>query len=188
MLIDSAGAFRADCTPDMKTPCPAILSIFQRWQAWLLQAMALTALAACSLPAGHGGLSAAPAPYVQGIYQGSYTYGSAYHKLAGKTVPFEISLKQARGSGRIRGVVRESYTGFGTLQDGFVWADITGTCESDAGYTRLKFTKTYRRSKEPPVNYSGSLPPGSSLLSGTWYFPSKPSDSGMFQISNMHVP
>lgn len=171
----------------MKSSTPAILFVFQRLQAWMLQAASLVLLASCEMPAGNGGLAAAPTPNVQGIYQGSYTYGGAYQKLAGKTVSFEISLRQARGSNKIKGVIKESYTGFGTLKDGFVWADITGTCESEDGFTHLQFTKTYRHSKEPPVAYRGSLPPGSSLLAGTWYFPHKPSDSGMFQISNLHV-
>lgn len=153
----------------------------------MLQATALLVLAACTVPENDGGFSGAPAPYVQGTYQGSYTYGGAYQKLAGKTVAFEISLKQTRGSNKIKGVIREPYIGFGTLKDGYVWADITGTTEDEDGFTHLQFTKTYRHSKEPPVNYRGSLPPGSSLLAGTWYFPSKPSDSGMFQISNLHV-
>lgn len=171
----------------MKTPFPAILSVFQRMQSWLLQAAALVVLASCAVPAGNGGLTGAATPNVQGIYQGSYTYGGAYQKLAGQTVSFEISLQQARGSSKIKGVTKESYTGFGTLKDGFVWADITGTCEGEDGFTHLQFTKTYRHSKEPPVAYRGSLPPGSSLLAGTWYFPSKPSDSGMFQITNMYL-
>ncbi len=171
----------------MKTPSPAILFTFQRWQVLMLQAAALVVLASCTLPAGNGGLSGASTPNVQGIYQGSYTYGSAYQKLAGQTVTFEISLQQARGSSKIKGVIKETYTGFGTLKDGFVWADITGTCEGEGGYTHLQFTKIYRHSKEPPVAYRGSLPPNSGLLAGTWYFPDKPSDSGMFQISNIHV-
>lgn len=171
----------------MKTSSPAILFVFQRWQAWLLQAVALVVLASCTLPADNGGLSGAATPNVQGIYQGTYTYGGAYQKLAGQTITFEISLRQARGSNKIRGVIKENYTGFGTLENGFVWADITGTCEGEEGLVHLQFIKTYRHSKELPVTYRGSLPPGSSLLAGTWYFPSKPSDSGMFQIRNMQV-
>ncbi|OYW73210.1 MAG: hypothetical protein B7Z37_22410 [Verrucomicrobia bacterium 12-59-8] len=171
----------------MKTSSQAIVSVFQRWQLCLLQAAALVVLASCNVPAGNGGLTGATTPNVQGIYQGSYTYGSAYHKLAGQTVTFEISLQQARGSSKIKGVIKETYTGFGTLKDGFVWADIVGTCEGEDGFTHLQFTKTYRHSKEPPVAYRGSLPPGSGLLAGTWYFADKPSDSGMFQISNIYV-
>lgn len=171
----------------MKSSTPAIVFVFQHLQAWMLQALALVVLTSCAVPAANGGLSGAATPNVQGIYQGSYTYGGAYQKLAGKTVSFEISIKQARGSSKIKGVVKEPYIGFGTLKDGFVWADVTGTCESEDGFTHLQFTKTYRHSKQPPVAYRGSLPPGSSLLAGTWYFPHKPSDSGMFQISNLHV-
>ena len=171
----------------MKSSTRAILFVFQRLQAWMLQAVALVLLASCEMPAGNGGLSGAATPNVQGIYQGSYTYGGAYQKLAGKTFSFEISLKQARGSSTIKGVIKEPYTGFGTLKDGFAWADITGTCASEEGYIHLKFRKTYRHSKEPPVIYQGSLPPGSALLSGTWYLQDKTSDSGMFQISGMQV-
>jgi hypothetical protein len=171
----------------MKTSSPAILFLFQRWLAWIPQAVAVIVMASCTAPTDNGGLSAAATPNVQGIYQGSYTYGGAYQKLAGQTISFEISLQQARGSSKIKGVIKENYTGFGTLKDGFVWADITGTCEGEDGFTHLQFTKTYRHSKELPVTYRGSLPPGSSLLAGTWYFPNKPSDSGMFQISNIQV-
>ncbi|MDI1314413.1 hypothetical protein [Prosthecobacter sp.] len=171
----------------MKTPSPAISFVLQRWQTWLLQAAALVVLASCTLPADNGGLPGAATPNVQGIYQGSYTYGGAYQKLAGQVITFEISLRQARGSNKIKGVTKENYTGFGTLKDGFVWADITGTCEGEDGLIHLQFTKTYRNSKELPVTYRGSLPPGSGLLAGTWYFPSKPSDSGMFQINNIQV-
>lgn len=153
----------------------------------MLQAAALVLLVSCEMPAGNGGLSGAATPNVQGIYQGSYTYGGAYHKLAGKTVSFEISLKQARGSSKITGVIKEAYTGSGVLKDGYVWSNVSGTCSSESGYIHLKFLKTYRHSKEPPVIYQGSLPPGSALLSGTWYLQDKTSDSGMFQISNMHV-
>lgn len=166
---------------------PTISCLFQHWRTWLGCVGLLLMVTSCAVPAGNGGLSGAPVPNVQGIYQGSYTYGGAYQKLAGQTVTFEISLKQARGSSKIRGVIKETYTGSGTLKDGFVWADIVGSCEGENGFTHLKFTKTYRHSKEPPVVYSGSLPPGSSLLAGTWYFPDKPSDSGMFQISNIQV-
>ena len=147
----------------------------------------LLLVTSCAVPAGNDGLSGAAAPNVQGVYQGSYTYGGAYQKLAGQSVTFEISLRQARGSSKISGVIKENYTGTGILKDGFVWADIKGTCESENGYTHLKFRKIFRHSKEPAVIYHGSLPPGSSLLSGTWYLESKTSDSGMFQISNIHV-
>jgi hypothetical protein len=171
----------------MKTSSATLLFVLQRWQAWMLQAVALVVLASCAVPAGNGGLSRASTPNVQGIYQGSYTYGGAYQKLAGQAVTFEISLRQARGSSKIKGIIKETYTGSGTLKDGFVWADITGTCEGEDGLIHLQFTKTYRHSKELPVTYRGSLPPGSGLLAGTWYFPNKPSDSGMFQISGMQV-
>lgn len=171
----------------MKSSSTAILSVFQRLQAWMLQAVALVLLASCEVPAGNGGLSGAATPSVQGIYQGSYTYGGAYHKLAGQTVSFEISLKQARGSSNITGVIKEAYTGSGVMKDGYVWSNVSGTCVSESGYIHLKFRKTYRHSKEPPVLYQGSLPPGSTLLSGTWYLQDKTSDSGMFQISGMHV-
>jgi hypothetical protein len=171
----------------MKSSTPAILFVFQRLQAWMLQAVALVLLASCEVPAGNGGLSGAATPNVQGIYQGSYTYGGAYQKLAGQTVSFEISLKQARGSSNITGVIKEAYTGSGVLKDGYVWSNVSGTCVSENGYIHLKFRKTYRHSKEPPVLYQGSLPPGSALLSGTWYLQDKTTDSGMFQISNMHV-
>jgi hypothetical protein len=153
----------------------------------MLQAAAVVVLAACAVPARNGGLTGDPTPNVQGIYQGSYTYGGAYQKLAGQSVTFEIALQQARGSSKIKGVIKETYTGFATLKDGYVWADIAGTCVEENGFVHLQFTKTYRHSKEPPVAYRGSLPPGSSLLSGTWYFPDKPTDSGVFQISNLHV-
>lgn len=166
---------------------PTISCLFLRWRTWLGSVGVMLMVTSCTVPLGNGGLSGAHVPYVQGIYQGSYTYGAAYQKLAGQTVSFEISLRQARGSSKIRGVIRETYTGSGTLKDGFVWADIVGSCEGEDGFTHLQFTKTYRHSKEPPVVYRGSLPPGSSLLAGTWYFPDKPSDSGMFRISNLQV-
>lgn len=171
----------------MKSSNPANLFVFQRLHAWVLQAAALVLLASCEVPAGNGGLSGAATPNVQGIYQGSYTYGGAYHKLAGQTVSFEISIKQARGSSNITGVIKETYTGSGVLKDGYVWSNVSGTCVSESGYIHLKFRKTYRHSKEPPVLYQGSLPPGSTLLSGTWYLQDKTSDSGMFQISGMQV-
>ena len=163
----------------------SISSVFQRcWQGVLSAGVLM--LTSCAVPAGGGGLSGTT-PNVQGVYQGSYTYGSAYQKLAGQTVTFEISVQQAPGSSKIKGVIKETYTGFGTLKDGFVWADIQGSCEGENGFIHLQFTKTYRRFKQPPVSYRGSLPPGSTLLAGTWYFPSKPSESGMFQINNLHV-
>lgn len=171
----------------MKTFFPAIVSALQRCQATILLSAAVLALTSCAEPADDGGLSNATTPNVQGIYHGSYTYGGAYHKLAGQTVSFEISLKQARGSSHITGVIKEAYTGSGFLKDGYVWSNISGTCVSENGYIHLKFRKTYRHSKESPVLYQGSLPPGSALLSGTWYLQDKTSDSGMFQISNLHV-
>ncbi len=162
-------------------------SVFQRWQVLLLQAMALIALASCVLPDGNAGLSGTAAPNLQGIYQGSYTYGGAYQQLAGQTVTFEISLRQARGSSRVTGVIKETYVGTGTPKDGFIWADIVGTCMSENGVTLLQFRKTFRHSKLPPVNYRGSLPDGSSLLAGTWYLPEKSTDSGMFQINGIYA-
>jgi len=170
----------------MKTSSLAISFVFQRWQVWMLQAAALLVLAACAVPAGNGGLSVAT-PNVQGVYQGSYTYGSANQKLAGESVTFEIALQQSHGSSKIKGVIKETYTGFGTMKNGYLWADIVGTCEGENGVVHLQFTKTYRHFQQPPVAYRGSLPPGSSLLTGTWYFPDKTSDSGVFQISNLNV-
>lgn len=161
--------------------------LFQRWGKWLLSVAAMLSVSSCTGPVSNAGLSGAAAPNVQGIYQGSYTYGGAYQKLAGKSVTFEISLRQSRGSNKISGVIKEAYTGSGVLKDGFVWSDIRGTCEGENGYTHLKFSKTYRHSKEPPVMYQGSLPPGSTLLSGAWYLQEKTSDSGMFEISNVYV-
>jgi hypothetical protein len=161
--------------------------VFKRWQIWVLQAVALASLASCAAPGGTDGLAGAATPNVQGIYQGSYTYGGAYQKLAGQSVTFEISLRQARGSNKISGVIKEAYTGSGVLKDGYVWSDIHGTCEVESGYTHLKFRKTYRHSKEAPVIYHGSLPPGSNILTGTWYLESKTSDSGMFQISGIYA-
>ena len=171
----------------MNESSPPILCLFQRWRTWVWSMGMLLLVTSCAVPAGNDGLSGAATPYVQGVYQGSYTYGGAYQKLAGQSVTFEISLRQARGSSKISGVIKETYTGTGILKDGFVWADIKGTCESENGYTHLKFRKIFRHSKEPAVIYHGSLPPNSSLLSGTWYLESKTSDSGMFQISNIHV-
>ena len=185
MPIDSAATLRADWI-SMNEFSSSISSVFQHWWQGVLIASALLMVTSCSLPAGNGGLSVAT-PNVQGVYQGSYTYGGAYQKLAGQTVTFEISVQQAHGSSKIKGVIKETYTGFGTLKDGFVWADFRGSCESENGFIHLQFTKTYRHFKHPPVAYRGSLPPGSTLLAGTWYFPSKPSESGMFQISNIHV-
>lgn len=144
-------------------------------------------LASCAGVQDTGGLKGDRIPNVQGIYQGSYSYGSSYEKLAGQAVSFEIALQQAHGSGKIKGVIKETYTGFGTMKNGYLWADVVGTCEEENGYIHLKFTKSYRYFKQPPVIYNGSLPPGSTLLSGTWFFPDKTSDSGMFQISNLHV-
>lgn len=186
MLFDRAAALRAECRC-MKTFFPVILSALQRWQARMLLAAALLVLTSCAEPANNGGLSGAPTPNVQGVYHGSYTYGGAYQKLAGQTVSFEISLKQTRGSSNITGVIKEAYTGSGVLKDGYVWSNVSGTCVSENGYIHLKFRKTYRHSKEQPVLYQGSLPPDSTLLSGTWYLQDKTTDSGMFQISNMHV-
>lgn len=171
----------------MNESSPTVSCLFQRWWTWVWSVGVLLTVTSCTVPAGTGGLSGAPVPNVQGIYQGSYTYGGAYQKLAGQSVTFEISLRQARGSSKVTGVIKETYTGSGVLKDGYVWADITGTCEGENGYTHLKFRKTFRHSKEPPVIYHGSLPPGSSLLAGTWYLQEKTSDSGMFQISNIHV-
>ncbi len=153
----------------------------------MLQAMALIALASCVLPDGNAGLSGAATPNLQGIYQGSYTYGGAYQALAGQTITFEISLRQARGSSRVTGVIKETYVGTGTPKDGYLWSDIVGTCMSENGVTHLQFRKTFRHSKLPPVNYRGSLPDGSSLLAGTWYLPEKSTDSGMFQISGIYA-
>ncbi len=144
-------------------------------------------LASCSNMQSTGGLHGDRVPNVQGIYQGSYSYGSSYEKLSGQTVNFEIALHQSRGSNKIKGVIKESYTGFGTMKNGYLWADITGTCEEENGYIHLKFTKSYLYFTQPPVSYSGSMPPGSELLTGTWFFPDKTSDSGMFQISNLHA-
>ena len=171
----------------MKTSTLAISFVFQRWQVWMLQAAALIMLASCAVPAGNSGLSGDATPNVQGVYQGSYTYGGSYQKLAGQSVTFEIALQQARGSSKIKGVIKETYTGFGTLKDGYLWANIAGTCEEENGVVHLRFTKTYRYFKQPPVTYHGSLPPGSGLLTGTWYFPEKPTDSGVFQISNIYA-
>lgn len=171
----------------MTTPSRPLTFVFHRLQACLLQTAALVALASCTLPDTNGGLPNAPVPNVQGIYQGSYTYGGAYSKLAGETVAFEISLHQSRGSSKVTGVMREPYTGVGTSKDGFVWANISGTCVDESGMIHLQFTKTFRHSKEPPIRYKGTLPPGSSVLAGTWYYPDKPSDSGMFQISGMQA-
>jgi|GEM_PF-1681253 len=159
---------------------------FQRWWQGVLSAGALLMVTSCTLPAGNGGLSVAT-PNVQGVYQGSYTYGSSNAKLAGQSVTYEISVKQTPGSSKIKGVIKETYSGFGTMNNGYLWADFTGTCEGENGYIHLQFTKTYRHFKQSPVAYRGSLPPGSTLLAGTWYFPDKPSESGMFQISNLHV-
>lgn len=153
----------------------------------MLQAAALLVLASCSVPAGNGGLSGDATPNVQGVYQGSYTYGGSYQKQAGQSVTFEIALQQARGSSKIKGVIKETYTGFGTLKNGYLWANVAGTCEEENGVVHLRFTKTYRHFKQPPVTYHGSLPPGSGLLTGTWYFPEKPTDSGVFQITNIHA-
>lgn len=157
---------------------------FHRWQIWVLQAVVMVALASCVTPEHSSG---AVVPNVQGVYQGSYTYGTAYPKLAGQATTFEINLHQMRGSDKIRGFIKEPYTDFGTPKHGFIWADVVGTCTSEDGVTHLKFRKTYRHFKQPSVSYQGSLPPGSSLLSGTWYITDKPSDSGMFQIERMHA-
>ena len=164
----------------------SISSLFQRCWQGVLTAGALMALTSCSLPAGNGGLTVAT-PNVQGVYQGSYTNGSANEKLAGQSVSYEISVQQAPGSNKIKGVIKEIYTGFGTLKNGYLWADIRGTCEGENGYIHLQFTKTYRHFKHPPVSFRGSLPPGSTLLAGTWYLTDKPSESGMFQISDILV-
>ena len=153
----------------------------------MLSVVAGLVVTSCAVPAGNAGLSGAATPNVQGIYHGSYTYGGAYQKLAGQTVSFEISLHQAHGSSKVSGVIKETYTGFGTMKDGFLWADITGTCEGENGVVHLQFSKKYRHFKQSPVTYHGSLPPGSSVLAGTWYFPDKPSDSGMFLINGIHV-
>lgn len=157
------------------------------WQTLMLQAVALIALASCVVPNGNAGLSGAGTRNIQGIYRGSYSYGGAYQKLAGETVTFEISLRQAPGSSKVTGVIKETYAGTGTPKDGFLWADIVGTCESENGVTHLRFRKTFRYSKQPSVTYQGTLPDGSSLLAGTWYLPEKPTDSGMFQISGINV-
>ena len=169
MLIDSAAAPWAECPP---------YEVIHPGHFVCLSTLA--SLDAASSVAGAAGI-------LRNACGQRRACRSPHAQCAGQTVSFEISLRQARGSNKIKGVIKESYTGFGTLKDGFVWADITGTCESEDGFTHLQFTKTYRHSKEPPVAYRGSLPPGSSLLAGTWYFPHKPSDSGMFQISNLHV-
>jgi hypothetical protein len=162
-------------------------SLFKRWWKCFCGVGAVMMLASCAGMQGTDGLKGDSIPNVQGIYQGSYSYGSAYEKLAGQSVNFEVALQQARGSNKIKGVIKENYTGFGTMKSGYLWADIVGTCEEENGYIHLKFTKTYRYFNQPPVSYSGSLPPGSTLLAGTWFFPDKTSDSGMFQISNMHA-
>ena len=185
MPIDSAAALRADWVSMNESSC-ATSSVFQRWWQGALSTVALLMVSSCTLPTGNGGLSGAT-PNVQGVYQGTYTYGSANDKLAGQSVSYEISVQQAPGSSRIKGVIKETYTGFGTMKNGYLWADFIGTCEGENGFIHLQFTKTYRHFKQPPVAYRGSLPPGSTLLAGTWYFPSKPSESGMFQISNLHV-
>ena len=144
-------------------------------------------LASCADMRGTGGLKGDSTPNVQGVYQGSYTYGNSYGKLAGQSFDFEIALQQPRGSQKIKGIIKETYTGFGKMKNGYLWADIVGTCEEENGFIHLKFTKTYRYFKQPPVSFSGSLPPGSTLLAGAWFYPDKTSDSGMFQINNLHV-
>jgi hypothetical protein len=171
----------------MTTPFLTLSYVVPRWQAWMLQAATVMVLASCAVPSGNAGLSGAPTPQVQGIYQGSCTYGHACEKLAGETVTFEISLHQAHGSHKVTGVIKETYAGVGTPKDGFLWANLVGTCESEGGVTHLQFRKTYRYFKQPSVTYHGSLPPGSEVLAGTWYNPEKPSESGMFQINGMHV-
>ena len=186
MLIDSAAFLRADCNP-MNESSSTISCVFQHCWRGALCTIALLTVTSCGVIQGNGGLSGDAAPNVHGMYQGSYTYGGAYKKQAGQSVPFEISLQQTPGSSKIRGVIKETYTGFGTPKNGYLWANVSGTCEEENGFIHLKFTKTYRYSKESPICYSGSLPPGSSLLAGTWYLQDKTSDSGMFQISNIHA-
>lgn len=171
----------------MNQPSLPSSSSLQRCWTWLCGVGLMLLLASCSDMQGTGGLHGDRIPNVQGIYQGSYSYGSSYDKLAGEAMNFEIAIQQARGSNKIKGVIKEAYTGFGTMKNGFLWADVTGTCEEENGYIHLKFTKSYRYFKHPSVSYSGSLPPGSTLLTGTWFFPDKTSDSGMFQISNLHA-
>ena len=184
--IDSAAPRRADCTR-MNGKTTMSSSLYQRCRKWICGMGLTLLLASCADMQNTGGLKGDRIPNVQGIYQGSYSYGSSYEKLTGQAMNFEIALQQARGSNKIKGVIKEAYTGFGTMKNGYLWADIVGTCEEENGYVHLKFTKTYRYFKHPSVSYSGSLPPGSTLLTGTWFFPDKTSDSGMFQISNLHI-
>ena len=126
------------------------------------------------LPSPRPGASPAQ---VAGRYGGSYTYGRAFPERAGETVRFVLTLYQAPGSIHVTGTMQEdSWLG------GAVRADVVGTCVSEGDVVRLRFTKKYRHSKQPVENFLGSLPPGSSLLTGIWFDAESSTGSGTFQL------
>ena len=141
-------------------------------------AFALSFLPSCAVPASG-------TTNISGSYSGGYTYGQGYSSnLAGSTVPFNISMDQATGAASFSGVINEPYSGFGTARDGKLWADVQGTCSCGAdGSISVRFQKTYRYFSQESVNYRGSVNPGSRTLTGTWWFASKPDQTGTFVVN-----
>lgn len=161
------------------------LSVFRGCSAAFARAATLfsvLALASCVAPTSGG------QPDIGGAYSGGYTYGPGYSKgLSGKMVPFNISIDQAPGSARFKGVITEPYSGFGVAREGKLWADIEGSCSrAVGGSTAIQFKKTYRYFSQESVSYRGSVGPGSSTLTGTWMFGSQPDLTGTFVLH--HFP
>lgn len=159
----------------------------------ILLTAAAVGLASCStseklqptpLPSPGTGFAAAQ---ISGQYVGSFTFGSAFPERAGETVGFLLTLQQAPGSSEISGVIQEDKAGFGRARRGCLWADVHGTCVREGDVIHLRFTKKYRHFKHPVENYLGSLPAGSSLLTGIWYDAETSTGSGVFQVTGLRV-
>ncbi len=128
----------------------------------------------------------APA-WIAGEYKGFYTLGHTFAERAGETVGFVLTLHQVPGSSQVTGTMRERAAGFALAGGRYLSADVTGTCVREGDVIHLRFSKTYRRSKRPVENYLGSLPAGSTLLTGIWYDAETSSGSGTFQLDTAHV-
>lgn len=161
-------------------------SFFIASRLFLLAAAAL-ALASCKTqekpaptPLPSPGADVAPA-WFDGQYQGSYAFGSAFADRAGQSVRFVLTLHQVPGTSQITGTMSENSGAFGLT------SDVTGTCVREGDVIHLRFSKTYRRGKRPVENYLGSLPLGSTFLSGIWYDAETSTGSGTFQFDSVPV-
>lgn len=126
---------------------------------------------------------------ISGSYSGGYTYGPGYAaNLAGRTVPFNVSIDQESGTANFSGVINEPYSGFGTARDGNLWADIQGSYFRGAdGSITVHFLKTYRYFNQESVTYRGSVNPKSRTLTGTWWFASQPDLTGTFVVNRFSL-